>query len=205
MERARDELRARGIDPARLPPGQYVTERFPVLHVGPVPAAPDLASWTLEVGGDAVARPRVLTWDELRELPVVEVTVDVHCVTKWTRLDVTWRGVALADVLAASVPSASAATLLARGEHGYAASMSWPEVRERTALVAFEVDGAPLTAEHGAPARLVVPHLYLWKSVKWLRALELRSDPHALGFWEEHGYHEHGDPFREERYWGDGG
>jgi DMSO/TMAO reductase YedYZ molybdopterin-dependent catalytic subunit len=202
MERKRDELRARGIDPARLPSGQYVTDRFPVLHVGPVPVYASLDDWTLTIGGDAVSTPVTYTWADLQARPAHDVMTDVHCVTKWSKLDVVWRGVHLADLLGPAQPTSSARTLLARGEHAYAASLSYAEVRQRTALVAFAVDGQALTPEHGYPARLVVPHLYLWKSVKWLRSIELWSDD-RLGFWERNGYHEHGDPFREERYWGD--
>ena len=204
MERKREELRQRGIDPARLPPGQYVTDRFPVLHVGPVPTYDSVDAWTLTIAGDCIAAPRELTWSELLELPAVEITTDIHCVTKWSKLDVGWRGAALADVLGPSRPLDGARTLLARGEHGYEASMDYDEMRAHTAIVAYAFDGEPLAPEHGFPVRLVVPHLYFWKSVKWLRGLELWSDERT-GFWEDNGYHEHGDPFREERYWGDGG
>jgi DMSO/TMAO reductase YedYZ molybdopterin-dependent catalytic subunit len=202
MERKREELRARGVDPDRLPPGQYVTDRFPVLHLGPVPDG-DLTDWRLDVGGDAVDRPQSFTWAEFLELPTTDVTVDIHCVTKWSKFDVRWRGVALHDVLAGSGPRPEATTLLAHGAHGYSANLSYAELRSNTCLLAYEVDGRPLDAEHGFPLRLVVPHLYFWKSVKWLRGLELWSDPEVLGFWERNGYHEHGDPFREQRYWGD--
>jgi DMSO/TMAO reductase YedYZ molybdopterin-dependent catalytic subunit len=205
MERKRAELRARGVDPDRLPPGQYVTDRFPVLHLGPVPDVDDLTAWRLDIGGDGVDRPRRLTWEDLLALPATEVTVDIHCVTKWSKFDVRWRGVALDDVLAASGRRPDAATLLARGEHGYSANIPYAEIRAGTCLLAYEVDGHPLEPEHGFPLRLVVPHLYFWKSVKWLRAVELWRDPGVLGFWERNGYHEHGDPFREQRYWGDDG
>ncbi|HRE03799.1 MAG TPA: molybdopterin-dependent oxidoreductase [Ilumatobacteraceae bacterium] len=204
MQRKRDELRQRGIDPDRLPPGQYVTDRFPVLHIGPVPAYATLDDWTLAIGGDAVAQPRVLRWAELLELCTADVTVDIHCVTKWSKFDVTWRGVMLADLLGPSGPRAEARTLIARGEHGYSANLDYAEVCANTALVAVACDGEPLAPEHGYPARLVIPHLYFWKSVKWLRGIELWSDE-RIGFWEQNGYHEHGDPFREQRYWGDDG
>jgi DMSO/TMAO reductase YedYZ molybdopterin-dependent catalytic subunit len=207
MDRKRAELRARGVDPERLPPGQYVTDRFPVLHLGPVPEyTADLAGWSLTVGGDGVVQPVTLTWPELRSLPQTEVTVDIHCVTKWSRLDVTWRGVLLGDLLTRCGLRDGATTLLAHGEHGYSANLPLSELLANVCLVATEVDGEPLTPDHGAPARLVVPHLYFWKSVKWLRSIELvLDDPvsEPLGFWERHGYHEHGDPFREQRYWGD--
>jgi DMSO/TMAO reductase YedYZ molybdopterin-dependent catalytic subunit len=202
MERKRAELAARGIDPARLPPGQYVTDRFPVLHLGVVPDV-DLGTWKLTIGGDAVTRPVTYSWPELTALPSTEVTVDIHCVTKWSKFDMTWHGVALADVLAPAGPSSDAATLLAWDAHGYSANLPVAELQANVALVAWAVDGDPLEAEHGAPLRLVVPHLYFWKSVKWLRRIELWRDPDVLGFWERNGYHEHGDPFREQRHWGD--
>lgn len=202
MQRKRDELGALGVDPDRLPPGQYVTERFPVLHLGPVPNYAGLGDWTLTIGGDGVTRPRVLTWAELCALPEKELTADVHCVTKWTKLDMSWRGVLLRDVLAASLPSTDAITLVAVAEHDYSASVSWAELRGLDAMLAWAVDGSRLDPEHGYPLRLVVPHLYFWKSVKWLRRIELWSDDRA-GYWEHHGYHHHGDPFAEERYWGD--
>lgn len=203
MERKRDELRARGIEPERLPPGQYMTDRFPVLHLGPVPAYPALDDWTLTVGGDAIARPAVFTWSQLRALPQEQLIADIHCVTKWSRFDVSWRGVMLHDLLdhCGADPDASA-TLIARGEHGFTASIPWSEIAGHDAMLAWDVDGAPLAPEHGWPLRFVLPHLYFWKSVKWLRAIELwHGERH--GFWEERGYHPHGDPFTEERYWGD--
>ena len=202
MERKRAELAARGVDPARLPPGQYATDRFPLLHLGDVPAV-ELATWRLTVGGDAVGQPLSYSWEDLRALPTTDVVVDIHCVTKWSRFDVAWQGVALGDLLGPSSPTADAATLLAWDADGYSANLPYRELRAETALVAWAVDGAPLEPEHGGPLRLVVPHLYFWKSVKWLRRLELWRDPGALGFWERNGYHEHGDPFREQRYWGD--
>jgi DMSO/TMAO reductase YedYZ molybdopterin-dependent catalytic subunit len=201
MDRKRDELRARGIDPQRLPPGQYVTERFPVLHLGPVPPAPPPGEWTLTIGGDGVEVERTIVWDELTSA-AVHVTVDIHCVTKWSKLDVAWTGRPLLDLLAPSRPRPTARTLLVHGDNGYTASLDWGEVRQRTALVAWQVDGEPLAPEHGHPARLVVPHLYFWKSVKWVRRIELWTEQRA-GFWERNGYHAHGDPFREQRYWGD--
>ncbi len=204
MERKRDELRARGIDPLRLPPGQYVTDRFPVLHLGPVPAYGSLDRWTLRVGGDAVDRPVTLTWDSLRSMRPSELTADIHCVTKWSRLDVTWGGVMLDDVLELCGVQPDPGTLVARGEHGFSSSIAWKDLAHHDALLAWEVDGAALDAEHGWPLRLVVPHLYFWKSVKWLRALEVCHGQRA-GFWEERGYNVHGDPFSEERYWGDDG
>lgn len=202
MDRKRAELAARGIDPARLPPGQYVTERFPLLHLGPVPQR-SRQPWSLRLGGDAVGAAGTLGRDELEALGVVEVTADIHCVTKWSRLDVTWTGVRLRDVLAVAGADEGATTLLAHGANQYTASMELSDLLGRDdALVAWAVDGAPLTDDHGGPLRLVVPHRYFWKSVKWLEALELWREP-VLGFWERNGYHHRGDPLAEERYWGD--
>ncbi len=202
MARKRAELAARGIDPTRLPPGQYATDRFPVLHLGAVPDV-DLATWRLTIGGDAITQPVTYTWDDLKALPPSEVTVDIHCVTKWSKFDMAWQGVALADVLAPAGPLPDATTLLAWDGDGYSANLPYAELLANVALVAWAVDGEPLEPDHGAPLRLVVPHLYFWKSVKWLRRIELWRDPDVLGFWEHNGYHEHGDPFREQRYWGD--
>jgi DMSO/TMAO reductase YedYZ molybdopterin-dependent catalytic subunit len=202
MERKRAELAARGIDPARLPPGQYVTERFPLLHLGPVPSG-GREHWSLRLGGDAAGVARTLGRAELEALGAVEVTTDIHCVTKWSRLDVTWTGVRLRDVLTLAAPDPLATTLLAVGANHYSASLTLSDLHDRhDALVAWAVDGAPLTDDHGGPLRLVVPHRYFWKSVKWLGALELWREP-VLGFWERNGYHHRGDPFAEERHWGD--
>lgn len=202
MQRKRAELRALGIDPRRLPSGQYRTERFPVLHLGPVPEYPHLADWTLTIGGDGVEAPRSLSWEALRALPTRSLAADIHCVTKWSRFDVTWEGVMLDDLVAACSPRDDAVSLLAWGEHGYSASLSWAEIGRHEAMLAWAVDGAPLEPHHGYPLRLVVPHLYFWKSVKWLRRIELWRDERT-GYWEDHGYHHHGDPFLEQRYWGD--
>lgn len=204
MERKRAELVARGIDPARLPNGQYVTERFPLLHLGPVPTG-SAEPWSLRLGGDAARVARSIDRAELESLGPVRVTTDIHCVTKWSRLDVTWTGVPLRDVLDLAAPDPRATTLLALGANHYSASIALSDLAGRDdALVAWAVDGAPLSDDHGGPVRLVVPHRYFWKSVKWLQALELWSGP-VLGFWERNGYHHRGDPFAEERHWGDDG
>ena len=203
MQRKRDELVAQGIEPDRLPPGQYATDRFPVLHLAPVPTYPTLDGWTLRIDGDGLDRPRTLTWEGLRDLPSVEIEVDIHCVTKWSKFDTRWRGVRLSDVLAPSEPRADAATLLAIGEHDYSTNIGYDELLSSVGVLAYEFGGEPLAPEHGYPLRLVVPHLYFWKSVKWLRGLRLMRDPDVVGYWERNGYHEHGDPFREQRYWGD--
>jgi DMSO/TMAO reductase YedYZ molybdopterin-dependent catalytic subunit len=204
FDRNRRQLAAKGIDPARLPPGQYSTDRFPVLHVGDVPDFGDLSTWTLDVVG-AVDRPITFGWSELLALPQVEVTVDIHCVTKWSKFDTTWRGVALDTVLDAAGVQPGATHLIEHAEHGYTTNVPLSDVvgtdhlgRPR-ALLAHTFDGVPLEPDHGHPLRLVVPALYFWKSAKWLRRLEL-SVGDQPGFWERNGYHNVGDPFLEQRY-----
>jgi DMSO/TMAO reductase YedYZ molybdopterin-dependent catalytic subunit len=203
FDRNRKALAERGIDPARLPPGQYSTERFPVLHVGSVPDYGDLSGWTLTIDG-LVEHPVVLGWDELRALPPVDVTVDIHCVTKWSKFDTAWRGVAVGTLLdLAGGVTDGASHLIAHAEFGYTANVPLADVTgEHRGLVAYEYGGAPLDPEHGFPARLLVPHLYFWKSAKWLRGLEVVA-PDRPGFWEQNGYHMYGDPFREQRYTND--
>ena len=186
------------VDPARVPPGQYVTGDFPVLSAGPTPHTP-LAEWTFEIRG-LVNEPVSWTWEELLALPSETSTVDIHCVTKWSKLDTTWRGVSL-DTLLGDVDT-SAEYVLAFCDGGYTTNLPLEDVTGGKAWVAYEYDGAPLPAEHGGPARLLVPHLYFWKSAKWVRGLELR-DHDEPGFWETYGYHMYGDPWKEQRYRGD--
>jgi DMSO/TMAO reductase YedYZ molybdopterin-dependent catalytic subunit len=200
FDRNRSQLAERGIDPARLPPGQYATDRFPVLHVGDVPRY-DLATWDLQVSG-LVRTPLRLTLDELQALPATDVLTDIHCVTKWSKFDTRWRGVRVRDLLELAGPEPAARHLVAHAEYGYTANLPLADVLGDQALVAYEYEGGPLEGEHGFPVRLVVPHLYFWKSVKWLRGLELAADDQP-GFWERNGYHNYGDPFREQRHWGD--
>lgn len=208
FDRNRRQLAARGIDPARLPPGQYSTDRLPVLHAGGVPEYRSLDGWTLELSG-LVRRPVALSWTELNQLPTAEVVVDIHCVTKWTKLDTTWRGVAFDTLLEqAGGPAAGATHLMGHAELGYTANVPLADCTgvdakgQPRAIVAVEYDGRPLEPEHGYPARFLVPHLYFWKSVKWLRGIELLPADRP-GFWERNGYHIYGDPFREQRFTGD--
>ena len=200
FSRNRAALAEQGIDPSRLPPGQYFTERFPVLHVGDVPTfAPDGSDWSLEIGG-LVDAPRAFSWAELMALPANEIVTDIHCVTKWSKFDTRWRGVRVRDVLAecgGALPSAT--HILETAEHGYTTNLPLADVLGDEALVAFEFDGAPIEPVHGGPVRLVVPHLYFWKSAKWLRRIDL-LDHDEPGFWERNGYHDYGDPFKEQRY-----
>jgi DMSO/TMAO reductase YedYZ molybdopterin-dependent catalytic subunit len=190
--------RRRPVDPSRVPPGQYVTDDFPVLAAGPTPHTP-LDHWTFAIDGAARA-PRRWTWDELAALPTETVTVDIHCVTKWSKLDTVWRGVSL-DVLLEDVgPEGAFATAWCDG--GYTTNVPLADLTDGKAWLAFAYDDQPLDPEHGGPVRLLVPHLYFWKSAKWIRGLELR-DHDEPGFWETNGYHLYGDPWREQRYTGD--
>jgi DMSO/TMAO reductase YedYZ molybdopterin-dependent catalytic subunit len=185
-------------DPARVPPGQYVTNDFPVLSAGPTPQTP-LADWTFTVRG-AVDEPITWTWDELRALPRESVSVDIHCVTKWSKLGTTWTGVTI-DTLLGGVET-SAEHVLAFCDGGYTTNVPLEDLKDGKAWIAYEYEGDPLEPEHGGPARLLIPHLYFWKSAKWVRGLELRHDDEP-GFWERYGYHNYGDPWTEQRYDGD--
>jgi DMSO/TMAO reductase YedYZ molybdopterin-dependent catalytic subunit len=200
FERNRAALAEKGIHPARLPPGQYSTDRFPVLHVGDVPVyARDRSDWSLTVGG-LVGEPRTFTWPDLSALPATGVVTDIHCVTKWSKFDTRWRGVRFRDLLAACGGASPTAThVLETAEYGYTTNVPLPDLLGDDVLVAYEFDGAPIEPDHGGPVRLVVPHLYFWKSAKWLRRIDL-LDHDELGFWERNGYHAYGDPFLEQRY-----
>jgi DMSO/TMAO reductase YedYZ molybdopterin-dependent catalytic subunit len=186
------------VDPQRIPPGQYVTDDFPVLSAGPTPHTP-LDQWTFEVRGK-VDRPARWSWDELLALPSDTVTVDIHCVTKWSKLDTVWKGVSL-DTLLDAVQT-SARYVLAFSDGGYTTNVPLDDIRGGKAWVAYEFGGEQLHPEHGGPARLLVPHLYFWKSAKWVRGIELRENDRP-GFWENYGYHNYGDPWKEQRYSGD--
>jgi len=186
-----------GYDPARLPPGQYLTEKWPVLHAGTVPTV-DLATWTLEVSGE-VEHPLALTWDELRELPSREVTVDIHCVTRWSRFDTRFKGVHWSELAKLVSPKPSARFVVAHAAQGFTANSPIAAIEDEQALIAYEADGEPLTAEHGGPVRLMIPSRYFWKSAKWLTGLEL-LDHDEPGFWERYGYHNDADFWKEQRY-----
>ncbi len=186
------------VDPRRVPPGQYVVDDFPVLSAGPTPRVA-LEQWSFRIGGE-VAAPASWTLEELQALPAETLTVDIHCVTKWSKLDTSWTGVSL-DTLLAGVES-EADYLTAWCDGGYTTNLALEDVTEGKAWIVYAFDGQPLEAEHGGPARLLVPHLYFWKSAKWVRGLTLTSEDRP-GFWEAAGYHNHGDPWKEQRYWGD--
>ncbi len=198
LARKRAELIEAGIDPDRVPPGQYVTDRFPVLHAGVVPDV-DLATWRFTVDG-LVAESRSWTWAEMAGMPTATLTADIHCVTKWTKFDTEWEGVPVADVWAQIQPDPTATHVLVNAYHGFTANLPIQDLLRPGNLLAHTYAGVPLEAEHGWPMRLVVPHLYFWKSVKWVTGFTL-LDRDRPGFWESNGYHMYGDPFHEQRYW----
>jgi DMSO/TMAO reductase YedYZ molybdopterin-dependent catalytic subunit len=185
-------------DSGRVPPGQYLVDDFPVLSAGPTPHT-RLEEWDFAITG-AVTDEKRWTWEELRALPSETITKDIHCVTKWSKLDTEWEGVSV-DTLLADVQT-DAAYVLAFCDGGYTTNIPLEDVTGGKAWIAFGYGGEPLDPEHGGPARLLVPHLYFWKSAKWVRGLRLLDDDQP-GFWEGLGYHMYGDPWREQRYWGD--
>ena len=186
-----------GYDPARLPPGQYLTEKWPVLHAGSVPHT-DLARWDFKVWGE-VESPLTLTWEQLSALPTVEVTQDIHCVTRWSRFDATFTGVSWSTIRELVAPRPGARYAIAHSEHDYTANVPLSVLDLEGAMLATHADGEPLTLEHGWPMRLIVPGKYFWKSAKWLRGIELSATDRP-GFWERYGYHNDADPFKEQRY-----
>ncbi len=185
--------------PRRLPPGQVLTRKWPVLTYGEIPRA-DLGTWRLRCFG-LVEEDVSWTWPEFLALPRAAVTSDVHCVTRWSRYDNRWEGVLVRDVLARARPKPAAAAVLVHTVEGYTTNLLLKDLAGDDVLLAIRHDGADLPAEHGGPCRLVVPKLYFWKSAKWVRALEV-LDVNAPGFWEENGYHLRGDPWAEERFSG---
>jgi DMSO/TMAO reductase YedYZ molybdopterin-dependent catalytic subunit len=193
----RKQLEAKMKSEGRLPPNQALTLKWPVLHYGSVPHF-DPAKWDLKLFG-AVESPLRLTWDEFNRLPRVRVTSDFHCVTRWSRFDNHWEGVAFRELLSRVKLKPGAKYVLVHGEQGYTANVPLADLDRDNVLLATHHDGEPLTAEHGGPLRLVVPQLYAWKSVKWLRGFEFQEEEHA-GFWERNGYHIYGDPFKEQRF-----
>ena len=182
----------------RLPPGQYVVRDFPVLSAGPTPRTP-LSQWTFSITGE-IDEPRHWTWQEFLALPTEIITKDIHCVTKWSKFDTVWEGVSV-DTLLDGVDTA-AEYVMAFSDGGYTTNLPLEDVTGGKAWVAFKFGGTALEPEHGGPARLLVPHLYFWKSAKWVRGLRLMTED-APGFWETYGYHNYGDPWREQRYSGD--
>jgi DMSO/TMAO reductase YedYZ molybdopterin-dependent catalytic subunit len=191
------KAREAGIDESRIPPGQYYTDKWPVLHAGSVPRV-DLASWDFRVFG-LIREPIRLSFDQLIELGAQEQDSDIHCVTRWTKLGMPWKGVPMKAVLDAVQPLDSARFVIAHSEQGYTANMPIEVIQADDVMLAYEAEGKPLEPEHGYPLRLLVPSRYFWKSAKWLRGLEF-SDTDRPGFWEGYGYHNDADPWHEERY-----
>ena len=185
-------------DSGRVPPGQYLVDDFPVLSAGPTPHTP-LEEWDFTITGE-VAEAKTWTWEEFRALPSETITKDIHCVTKWSKLDSEWEGVSVDRLLEGADTEAEHVVAFCDG--GYTTNLPLEDVTDGKAGIAFGYDGEPLDPEHGGPARLLVPHLYFWKSAKWVRGLRLTSTEEP-GFWEVNGYHLYGDPWREQRYWGD--
>ena len=195
--RAEDKVREAGFDPKRLPPGQYLTDKWPVLHAGSVPAV-DLATWDLRVWGE-VGNNATFTWEQLLALPSVEITRDIHCVTRWSRFDTTFRGVAWSEIAKLVEPKPSARFVVAHAEQGFTANIPIEALEDAGSVIAYEAEGEPLTPDHGWPVRLVIPSKYFWKSAKWLRGIEL-LDHDEPGFWEKYGYNNNADYWAEERY-----
>ena len=182
----------------KLPPGQYETRDFPVLSAGPTPRIKD-GSWQFTITTETGDKQR-WDWAQFAALPAEKITKDIHCVTKWSKFDTNWRGVSL-DTLLDGITT-DAGYVMAKSYGGYTTNLPLPDLRGGKAWIAYEYDGAPLRPEHGGPARLLVPHLYFWKSAKWVNGLDLMLHD-KRGFWEQLGYHDYGDPWREQRYQGD--
>jgi DMSO/TMAO reductase YedYZ molybdopterin-dependent catalytic subunit len=196
--RAERKVREAGYDPARLPPGQYLTAKWPVLHAGSVPRYDDLSTWTFRVFGE-VEQPLELGWDAFNALPRSSNTQDIHCVTRWSRFDTQFDGVHWRDLAKQVRPNPTARFAIAHAEAGFTSNVPLSFLEDADALLATHADGAPLTPDHGYPLRLVIPGKYFWKSAKWLRGIEL-SSVDKPGFWERYGYHNDADPWQEQRY-----
>ena len=182
----------------RLPPGQYETRDFPVLSAGPTPSVP-LDRWQLTLL-DADGHSAQWSWDELLALPRERITKDIHCVTKWSKFDTSWTGVPVERLFEGVAPRGG--FVIAWCDGGYTTNLPLADLMDGKAWIAYEYAGEPLEPEHGGPARLLVPHLYFWKSAKWVRGLKV-VEQDEQGFWERYGYHNYGDPWKEQRYWGD--
>ncbi len=187
----------RTASPDRLPPGQIVTRKWPVLHFGTVPTV-DVAAWRFDVTG-AVHQPLSLSWDDVQALPRQETACDIHCVTRWSRYDNIFEGVPVSALLQRARPLEGARYVLVHAEHGFTTNLPLTDLDRPANLLAVAHNGEALTAEHGGPVRLLVPHLYFWKSAKWVRGFELLEEDYP-GFWEQNGYHMRGDPWAEQRY-----
>ncbi len=201
FRRNRASLERLGIDPDRLPPGQYHTERFPVLQAGSIPDV-DMSTWDFVIDG-LVERRVEWRWSDIDQMPSSEMTADIHCVTKWSKFDTRWKGIPVSHLWDQITPKPGATHVMINAYHGFTANLPIEDFLRPRNLFAHTYEDDPLTLEHGFPLRLIVPHLYFWKSVKWVRGFTL-MDTDAPGFWERSGYHMYGDPFSEQRYWGDG-
>jgi DMSO/TMAO reductase YedYZ molybdopterin-dependent catalytic subunit len=197
-QRGKRQAEKLGIDPSRVPPGQYLTERFPVLTVGPNPEF-DLSNWDFQLYGE-VEDELQLSWKELNDLPPTDVVVDIHCVTRWSKLDTAWRGVLLRDLLEKARVKPEGKYVMAYSDGGYTTNLPLDVVMDDDVLLAHTYDGKPLEPDHGAPLRLLVPKRYFWKSAKFLRRIEVMSED-RMGFWELNGYHNDADPWKEQRHW----
>jgi DMSO/TMAO reductase YedYZ molybdopterin-dependent catalytic subunit len=187
---------------SRLPPGQYETRDFPVLSAGPTPRS-QLDKWDFSLTSVAGKTAR-WSWDEFQKLPRAKITADIHCVTKWSKFDTSWEGVSIDTLLSAAATQGVEPSpyVMAKCDGGYTTNVPLADLVNGKGLIAFVYEGEPLHPEHGGPARLLVPHLYFWKSAKWVRELRLMNE-NIPGFWEDAGYHIYGDPWREQRYAGD--
>ena len=185
----------------RVPPGQYLTEKWPVLHYGTVPRF-EPKTWDFRVFGKVDSELK-MNWEEFQKLDQTLVQADMHCVTTWSRLDQKWEGIPFAKIVELAGPTSDAHFVIAHSEYGFTANIPIEFCLRDDCLIALRANGEPLTPEHGSPIRLVVPRLYAWKSAKWLRGIEF-SEHDKPGFWERNGYNNRGDPWKEERYWGDG-
>lgn len=182
----------------RLPPGQYLTEKFPVLHYGSVPKF-DAKTWDFKIWG-LVQDPVRLTWDEFIKLPTTEVVTDIHCVTRWSKFDTKWEGVPWGWVMETAKPKPEAKYIMLHSEHGFTANVPLEDcLGDPYTMLAYRYNDVPLEPDHGYPLRFLLPHLYFWKSAKWLRGIEFMASDRA-GFWEGYGYHMHGDPWLSERF-----
>ena len=182
----------------RLPPGQYLTEKWPILHYGSAPDVPR-EKWSLRVFGSIQREPFVLSWNDLLALPQTAITEDIHCVTTWTRLDTQFEGIPFTEIAALAHPRPEATHVMIHGERSYTTNLPLADLMRPNVILAHRADGKDLEPEHGGPVRLVVPHLYFWKSAKWITGVEF-MDRDKPGFWENYGYHMRGDPWAEERY-----
>ena len=185
-------------EPSRIPPGQTLTRLFPVLHAGTVPHW-EHAAWRFDVTG-LVDTPLSLDWDTMMALPHMTLTTDIHCVTGWSKLDTVWEGVPTRAVWDLLEPLSGVTHVMVRGANDFTSNLAVEDFLDERAVFAFSFGREPLEPEHGGPMRLVVPHLYFWKSAKWVTGFELMAEERP-GYWEDRGYHMHGDPWREERYW----